>query len=901
MPKPLVIVESPAKAKTIARILGDGYIVDSSVGHVRDLPAAASEIPPAYRDEPWARLGIDIDNDFKPLYVIPGDKKQHVKRLKQALRDASELYLATDEDREGESIAWHLQEVLSPSVPVRRMVFHEITRSAVQRALEQPRDLDRRLVDAQEARRLLDRLFGYEVSPVLWKKVLPKLSAGRVQSVAVRLIVEREQARIAFRPASYWDVEGTFSKRDDAARFTACLVTIDGRRIAAGAADFDELGRPRSDDLIVLDRAAAEALVEALSGASFEVRSVEQRPYSSSPRPPFITSTLQQEAGRKLRFTAQRTMSVAQRLYENGYITYMRTDSTTLSEEALRAARSVAARLYGDDHVAAAPRRYRGRVANAQEAHEAIRPAGEVFRMPDEVRAEVSPDEAALYELIWMRTVASQMADAEGYSVRARLGATSSRGEDVGFELAPPGKVITFPGYMRAYVEGRDDPEAALEDREVIIPPLTEGERLVTHELAGRGHETRPPARYTEASLVRELEERGIGRPSTYASIIDTIQQRGYVFKKGAALVPSYTAFAVTTLLRRHFPRLVDYDFTAKMEADLDAIANGEQEQVPWLRRFYFGNGEVGLHDLVTRNLDDIDPREINAIPIGTDGNGEEIVVRVGRYGPYVQRGEDTASIPHDLPPDELDVRRAVELLEAPDERILGEDPDTGLPVVLRSGRFGPYVQLGSADDVEGKPKTASLLSFMDPHSVTLEDALRLLSLPRTVGVDPSDGQEIVALNGRFGPYIKKGDETRSLGSEEQLFTVTLEEALALLAEPRRGRRSTPRVLRELGEGPAGHRIELRSGRYGPYVTDGEVNASLPRGTRPEEVTLEQAVALLEDKRSKPGGRGGRTRKTSARKTAARKSGTKASGREARSPSRSGGSGDGGKPGSSRR
>jgi DNA topoisomerase-1 len=880
MPKPLVVVESPAKAKTIAAILGRDYIVESSVGHIRDLPPSASEIPAAYKEEPWARLGVDVENDFKPLYVVPKDKKQHVKRLKGRLKDAGVLYLATDEDREGESIAWHLQEVLSPRIPVQRMVFHEITRSAIQRAIENPRDLDRCLVDAQEARRLLDRLFGYEVSPVLWKKVLPNLSAGRVQSVAVRLIVERELARMDFASAAYWDIEGSFSKEGDESTFTARLLSVGGQRIASSGSDFDERGNLEDGSLLVLDRTDASALAARLAGTAFTVRTVDERPYKSSPRAPFITSTLQQEAGRKLGFTARRTMAAAQRLYENGYITYMRTDSTTLSSEALNAARSVAARLYGADHVASSARQYAKKVKNAQEAHEAIRPAGETSRLPDDVRREVSGDEARLYELIWMRTVASQMADARGRSVRATLGATSSEGENVVFELSPAGKVIDFYGYMRAYVEGADDPEAALEDREVLLPPLAAGDALTTRSLAEREHETRPPARFTEASLVKELEDRAIGRPSTYASIIETIQQRGYVFKKGSALVPSFTAFAVVKLLRHHFPRLVDYDFTAKMEDDLDAIANGEMEQVPWLRQFYFGNGQVGLHDLVSRNLDDIDPREVNSIPLGNDGNGEEIVVRVGRYGPYLQRGDDTASIPQDLPPDELTVARALELLEAPDDHVLGTDPESGKPVLLKSGRFGPYVQLGEIDEGSNeKPRTASLFRSMDPKTLSLDAALKLLSLPRVVGEDPQ-GNEILALNGRFGPYLKRGDETRSLDSEEQLFTVTVDEALERFAQPKRGRRASAAVLDELGEDPrTGSKVVVKSGRYGPYVTDGETNASLPRDLAPEDVTLERASEMLEERRKNPPKKpGGKKSATSAKKASAKRaSGKKAS------------------------
>jgi DNA topoisomerase-1 len=845
VPKPLVIVESPAKAKTIASFLGDEFVVESSIGHIRDLPRNAADVPPSMKGEPWARLGVDVDNDFKPLYVVAREKKDQVKKLKQLLKDASELYLATDEDREGESIAWHLLEVLNPppTVPVKRMVFHEITRAAIERAVQEWRDLDRRLVDAQEARRILDRLYGYEVSPVLWKKVMPKLSAGRVQSVATRILVERERARMRFRAASYWDLEGTFTKQDDA--FTAGLVAVDGKRLATGK-DFDEQGMPKAD-VVVFDEAAARALAARLDGAAVEVRTVEEKPYRSSPKPPFMTSTLQQEAGRKLRFSSQRTMQVAQRLYENGYITYMRTDSTTLSETALTAARAQATQLYGADYVPDAPRRYEKKVKNAQEAHEAIRPAGESFRTPDRVAAEVGPDEARLYELIWKRTVASQMKDAVGQRVQVRLGGHSSAGEDA--EFAASGQVITFPGYMRAYVEGSDDPDAELEDREVRLPPLAVGDALDLVGLEAKGHATQPPPRYTEASLVKALEDLGVGRPSTYASIIGTIQDRGYVWKKGTALVPSFIAFAVVGLLERHFPRLVDYTFTAHMEEELDGIAAGQEQAVPWLTGFYFGNGSPGLKQLVSDHLGEIDAREVNSIPISDD-----IVIRVGRYGPYVQRGEERASIPDDLAPDELTVEKAEELLSAPSgDRDLGTDPATGLPVLAKAGRYGPYVQLGEVEPgSKAKPPTASLFKTMSLDTVTLEDALRLLTLPRVVGVDPADGQEITAQNGRYGPYIKKGTDSRSLETEEQLFTVTVDEAQAVFAQPKqRGRRAAAPPLKELGDDPvSGKPIVLKEGRFGPYVTDGETNASLRKGDTEENVTPERAAELLADRRA---------------------------------------------------
>ena len=846
MSKPLIIVESPAKARTIAGFLGSGYVVESSIGHIRDLPRNAAEVPTSHRQQPWAKLGVDVDHDFKPLYIVPREKKEQIKKLKAALEDASEVYLATDEDREGESIAWHLLEVLKPKVPVRRMVFHEITPEAISRALEQPRDIDDRLVDAQEARRILDRLYGYEVSPVLWKKVQPKLSAGRVQSVAVRVVVVRERERMAFRSASFWDLEGLF-RTAGGDSFTATMVMLDGRRLATGK-DFSEVGMLTGDTLL-LDEDAAVALAERLTAAAMQVRSVTRKPYRRSPYPPFRTSTLQQEAGHKLRFGTSRTMRAAQRLYENGYITYMRTDSTDLSETAVAAARRQIAEMYGKDYVPSQPRMYKSTVKNAQEAHEAIRPTGEAFRTPEQVAAEIDGDEAAVYELIWKRTIASQMTDAVGESMQVRVGGTSSMGEDA--EFATSGKVIEFPGFLRAYVEGSDDPDADLDDQERRLPPLVERDPLGLERIEAKGHDTKPPVRFTEASLVRQLEELGVGRPSTYASIITTIQDRGYVWKKASALVPSFTAFAKVTLLERHFPNLVDYAFTARMESDLDMIARGEEASAPWLGRFYFGNGTPGLHSMVTDRLAEIDAREINSISIGSDPEGREIIARAGRFGPYLQRGEDTAPIPDQLAPDELTVEKALELLSAPNgDRELGPDPDTGLPVSVRTGRFGPYVQLGEQEET-GKPKRASLFKSMDPEKVTLEVALQLLSLPRVVGTDPTDDLEITVLNGRYGPYVKKGDETRSLESEEQLLTITLSKALELLSQPKRGRgRQTAAPLRELGIDPvSGKPVVLKSGRYGPYVTDGEVNGSLRKGEDPDAITLQRAAELLQARR----------------------------------------------------
>ncbi len=858
MAKPLVIVESPAKARTIARFLGSEFVVESSVGHIRDLPKDAKEIPAAQKGESWARLGVDVDNGFKPLYVVNSEKKHVVTKLKTALKAATELYLATDEDREGESIAWHLMEVLNPpqGMPVRRMVFHEITAGAIRDAVENWRDLDRRLVDAQEARRILDRLYGYEVSPVLWRKVLPRLSAGRVQSVATRILVERERARMRFRSASYSDIEGRFSK--ESPPFGATLVAIDGTRLATGR-DFDESGKRTASDVVVLDPEGARGLVARLAEATFSVKSVDEKPYKRTPYPPFMTSTLQQEAGRKLRFTTQRAMSVAQRLYENGYITYMRTDSTALSETALNAARSQAAQLYGAEYVPDQPRRYAKKVKNAQEAHEAIRPAGDSFRMPEQVAREVAPDEAALYELVWKRTIASQMADVRGKSVQVRITGRSSSDEEAApsdVEFSAGGKVIEFPGFLRAYVEGSDDPNAELEDREVRLPALSVGDTVTAEALEPKDHATQPPARFTEASLVKALEEMGVGRPSTYASIIATIQDRGYVWKKGSALVPSFTAFAVVNLLESHFGDLVDYAFTARMEDDLDGIAGGTQEAQPWLSKFYFGNGSPGLRDMVKERLEAIDPRLINSIPLGTDPEGKEIVVRVGRYGPYLSRDGETAAVPEGVAPDELTVEKALELLATPSgDRVLGEDPATGLPVIARAGRFGPYVQLGEADSSsKKKPHTSSLLKNMNVEAVTLDDALRLLSLPRSLGKDPVDGVEITVQNGRYGPYVKKGTDSRSLEDEEQMFTITLEDALAVLAQPKaRGRRGTAAPpLKELGDDPVSKKpMVVKEGRFGPYVTDGETNASLRSGDDVESLTPERGAQLLQDKRDK--------------------------------------------------
>jgi DNA topoisomerase-1 len=909
MAKPLVIVESPAKAKTIAGYLGRDYVVESSIGHIRDLPRSAAEVPAALKSEPWARLGVDVDNDFKALYVVSKERRDQVAKLKRLLVDASELYLATDEDREGESIAWHLVEVLSPRVPVRRMVFHEITPAAIEEAIASPRELDRRLVDAQEARRILDRLYGYEVSPVLWKKIATGLSAGRVQSVATRIVVERERERMAFRSASWWGIEGSFTAEGQS--FGARLVDVAGGSVAAGD-DFGPDGRLlQPADVVLLDEPAAEGLVAALSDAPFRVESVEERPYRRSPAAPFITSTLQQEAARKLRFAAQRTMRIAQALYERGFITYMRTDSTTLSETAIRAAREQATSLYGASSVPSSPRTYRSKVKNAQEAHEAIRPAGEQFRRPAAVSGELSADERRLYELVWQRTVASQMIDATGTTARVRLeaetlsespppvGARAPIGAGTVVGMAATGTVITVPGFLQVYREDVDEvDEGSGGDENTRLPHLSEGQDVTCEGLRSESHETRPPARYTEASLVRRLEELGVGRPSTYASILQTIQDRNYVWRKGTALIPSFTAFAVVNLMERHFSNLVDYGFTASMEDDLDEIASGTEESVPWLERFYFGeshhlprpdaavgtrqprhalavDGSRGLKDAVLMHLGEIDAREVNSISLGADPDGEEILVRVGRYGPYLQLGDIRAAVPEDLAPDELTVERALELLSKPSsDRVLGTDPATGTVVVARAGRFGPYVQLGEGGEGSEKPRTASLFASMSLETITLTDALRLLELPRVVGVDPG-GEEIVALSGRYGPYLKKGQETRSLDNEEQLFTVTLEDAVGRFAQAKQRRYgATAAPLREFGPDPvSGGQIVLRSGRFGPYVTDGTVNASLRRADDPDTLTLERAAELIATRRE-AGPPAGRGRGRAAKQSGAKRAGT---------------------------
>ncbi|MSX38608.1 MAG: type I DNA topoisomerase [Actinobacteria bacterium] len=844
----LVIVESPAKAKTIQGYLGDAYDVEASVGHIRDLPKRAADIPAKYKGEAWSRLGVDVDHGYAALYVVDADKRTKVAELKKLLAGADTLLLATDEDREGEAIAWHLLEVLAPTVPVKRMVFHEITKDAIQRAVQETRDLDQNLVDAQETRRILDRLYGYEVSPVLWKKVMTGLSAGRVQSVATRLVVDRERERIAFRSASYWDIEGLF----DPGSFSAKLVAVDGLRVASGK-DFSDRGVLTRTDAAHLTESTATSLAVALEGVSFVVRSLEDRPYRRSPAAPFMTSTVQQEASRKLRWGAQRTMRVAQGLYERGFITYMRTDSTTLSESAVAAARAQASDLYGSDHVSEVPRRYDRKVKNAQEAHEAIRPAGDVFRTPANVAGDLRGDDFALYELIWKRTVASQMADARGQTATLRLGAVASDGRDAEFSVS--GTVITFRGFLAAYEESIDDEaERDGDTAERRLPLLKVGDALTALRLDPEGHSTNPPPRYTEASLVKALEERGIGRPSTYASIMGTIVDRGYVSKRGSALVPSFLAFAVVRLMEEHFTDLVDYDFTARLEEILDTVASGEVDRIGVLDRFYRGDPSrqfAGLHPLVN-DLGEIDAREISSFPIA-DSN---IVLRVGRYGAYVEREGERANVPVEIAPDELTFEKASELLALPSgDHDLGTDPDTGRDIVAKTGRYGPYVTeiLEEGAPKSAKPRTSSLFADMAVDTITLDVALRLLSLPRDVGADPSDGVVITAQNGRYGPYITKDKDSRTLPSEEAIFTVTLDEALALLAQPK-GRRgaAAPKPGIIVGVDPSsGREVQLKEGRFGPYVTDGETNASLRRADDPALIDIDRAADLLAERRAK--------------------------------------------------
>ncbi|WP_072690137.1 type I DNA topoisomerase [Rhodococcus marinonascens] len=936
LPRRLVIVESPTKARKIAPYLGKNYVVEASVGHIRDLPRGAADVPAKYKGESWARLGVNVDHDFEPLYVVSPEKKSKVAELKSLLKDADELFLATDPDREGEAIAWHLLETLKPKIPVRRMVFHEITEPAIRAAAEDTRELDTDLVDAQETRRILDRLYGYEVSPVLWKKVMPRLSAGRVQSVATRVIVQRERERMAFRSASYWDISATLDAGSEASprSFGARLVSVDGSRVASGR-DFGPDGQLKTSTVTVLDEASARRLAESLAGVDLTVSSAESKPYTRKPYPPFMTSTLQQEAGRKLRFTSERTMRIAQRLYENGYITYMRTDSTTLSPSAIAAARAQATELYGAEYVHPSPRQYTRKVKNAQEAHEAIRPSGDIFQTPGQLHSRLDTDEFRLYELIWQRTVASQMADARGTTLTLRISGTAGTGEECTFSAS--GRTITFAGFLKAYVESVDEEAGGQsDDAESRLPVLVEGQAVTATTLDPDGHTTNPPARYTEASLIKTLEELGIGRPSTYSSIIKTILDRGYVYKRGSALVPSWVAFAVIGLLEMHFGRLVDFDFTAGMEDDLDAIAGGREQRGNWLNSFYFGGDhgaegsvarEGGLKKMVGVNLEEIDAREVNSIRLFDDADGREVHVRVGRFGPYLERvvqnpddpeGDlisQRANLPDDLPPDELTPEYAEKLFSTPQEgRKLGVDPISGHEIVAKEGRFGPYVteilpepepepepavvpvsdeaadgttktktaaKKAAAKKAAGpKPRTGSLLKSMDLASVTLDDALKLLALPRVVGVDPESKDEITAQNGRYGPYLKKGTDSRSLATEDQIFTVTLDEALKIYAEPkRRGRQAaaTP-PLRELGVDSISEKpMVIKDGRFGPYVTDGETNASLRKGDEVESVTDARASELLADRRA----RGPVKKKPAAKKAPAKKAAKKTAAKKA--------------------
>ncbi|MDU7565356.1 type I DNA topoisomerase [Corynebacterium sp.] len=939
--KTLVIVESATKAKKIQPYLGDKYIVEASVGHIRDLPRGAADVPAKFKKESWARLGVNPEDDFAPLYVVSPDKKKKVADLKSKLKQCDQLYLATDPDREGEAIAWHLLEVLKPKVPVRRMVFNEITKSAILEAADNTRDLDYNLIDAQETRRILDRLYGYEVSPVLWKKVMPRLSAGRVQSVATRVIVERERERMAFIPADYWDLAATLdtgaADADNPATFDARLTAVNSKRVALGR-DFDDRGNVKSKDVIVITEPQAKALETALSGADMQVAGVEHKPYTRKPYAPFMTSTLQQEAGRRLHFTSERTMRIAQRLYENGHITYMRTDSTSLSKQGLSAARNSATSIYGAEYVSDSPRVYDRKVKNSQEAHEAIRPAGETFATPGQLSGQLDAEEFKLYDLIWKRTVASQMADAKGTSMKVTVAGTATTDNgSYDVEFSATGRTITFPGFLKAY--GADDAKGDKKG-ETHLPHLEEGRALNAKEVSAEGHSTNPPARYTEASLVKKMEDLGIGRPSTYASIIKTIQDRGYVVSRGNALVPSWVAFAVVGLLEENFTELVDYDFTSSMEDELDQIATGIEDGTAWLNGFYFGNAEAneqkaasiarhgGLKSLIDVNLEAIDARKVNSLRLYTDTEGRDVFVRVGRYGPYIERAVGTnddgsieyqrANLSETVTPDGLNEELAEKLFATPQGgRELGENPANGRMIVAKEGRFGPYVTEvvrdderekaeGEAEEVvakeraeedkqraeEGKraknwetktaakqkekrvkeyienklkPGTASLFSSMEPSTVTLEEALQLLSLPREVGED--DGVMITAQNGRYGPYLKKGTDSRSLAKEEQIFTITLDEARRIYAEPkRRGRAAAQPPIKQLGDNDvSGKPMTVKDGRFGPYVTDGTTNASLRRGDDPEQLTDARANELLSERRAKEAS--GETKKKSTKKS----------------------------------
>jgi len=884
MSKTLVIVESPTKAKTLRKFLGKDYVVESSVGHIRDLPANAAEIPAKFKKEAWSRLGVDVENDFQPLYIVQPEKKKKIAELKALLKDVDRVLLATDEDREGEAISWHLVEVLQPKVPYKRMVFHEITKSAILEALGDTREIDSDMVEAQESRRILDRLYGYEVSPILWRKIKPRLSAGRVQSVATKILVDRERARMRFIEAEYSASFTPTSGKGEGKEFEARLTTLRNKRIASGK-DFDpDTGKLKRSDVELLSASDAKELKAKLDDGTFKILSAEEKPFSRSPAPPFTTSTLQQEGNRKLRFDAKRTMRAAQRLYENGFITYMRTDSVTLSSTAIELARNAVEETYGAEFLPDSPRIYKGKSANAQEAHEAIRPAGEVVAPVEEIKRTLGADEGKVYELIWKRTLSCQMKDAKGRRMVLKVGDADGQIQAV---FQANGSVIDFPGFLRAYVEGSDDPEAALAERETILPPVAQGDDVKAKSISAEEHHTSPPARLTEATLVKTLEEEGIGRPSTYASIIDTILRRDYTFKKGSALVPTFTAFAVVSLMEQHMGHLIDPSFTAKMESSLDAISRGEDEMLPYLKKFYATglDKSPGLRPMLDAKADDIDPRTVCSIPIGKSSKDEDLIVRVGRYGPFIQCGEATAPIPAETAPDEVTTAFAEALIEAKakGDEPLGHHPESSLPIFVKTGRYGPYVQLGEAGDGKEKPKMVSLLKGMTVDDVDLDVAIALASLPRNLGQDDS-GVDILAFNGRYGPYIKRGADTRSLTADDHLLKVTKERALELLAQEKqgRGRAAAPepiKIFKDVKDLDGGE-IKLLKGRYGPYVSDGEVNASLPRDMEnPEGITESHALELLAIQREKKGKK--RTKKKAAKKATTKKAAKKKTAKKA--------------------
>ncbi|MBX3422421.1 MAG: type I DNA topoisomerase [Pirellulaceae bacterium] len=873
--KSLVIVESPAKARTISKFLGKEFVVEASIGHIRDLPRS-SELPDEYKKKDWAYLAVNTEEDFQPVYVVPADKKKQVAKLKQQLKECKDLYLATDEDREGEAISWHLQEVLKPKVPVRRLVFHEITREAIQSALANSREIDEALVRAQETRRILDRLYGFDVSRILWFKVRPKLSAGRVQSVAVRLIVDRERERMAFHSATYADLVAGLATQSSSP-FNATLISYQGRSIPSGK-DFDPAtGQLKDPALLWLNLQQAQELADQLRAKPFHVRSVEVKPFAERPKPPFTTSTLQQEANRKLGFTARRTMQIAQYLYENGHITYMRTDSTALSNEAVKAARELVRQEYGDGFLHDSVRVYATKVKNAQEAHEAIRPAGNTFELPRVVRGVLNDEQFKLFDMIWKRTIACQMADARKRRVIATI-------EADGAVFQASGTTIEFEGFLRAYVEGTDNPEEALAEQEVLLPEMQADQVLDCRSLEAKSHTTQPPARYTEASLTRTLEERGIGRPSTYASIIDTIQNRDYVFKKGSALVPTWTAFTVVRMLEEHFGSLVDYDFTAQMEESLDEISRDERDYLDYLRNFYFGNeSAAGLKPLLASKLGEIDPKVTSRYSLGKpadSGSDTEVFVRDGRFGPFIEHGDRKASIPQGLAPDELTLAKALELLQgaAQAEQPLGHCPDSGKPIYIKNGRFGTYIQLGDNDDPE--KRNASLLRGMTGDQIDLALALKLLSLPRDLGPHPTLGESITVLNGKFGPYIKCGSENRSLPTGLSPLDITADQAIELLNQPKtRGRGAAKREpIKSFAESPVtGNIVQVLDGRFGAYVTDGTTNATVPKDSDPSQLTFEAALDLLATRAAMGGGkkkvarRGGAAKESTGTKRATKK------------------------------